>query len=63
MRAIALFMRFGGIVLFSGNAANAADLPLRPKPVAQRETPMSEIEQRIKLFEGFLRYLKERGPH
>jgi hypothetical protein len=55
MRAVFLSMLLAGGFVIS-NHARAADLPVRPRPVMQRELPLPE--HRRLLFERFLRYLR-----
>jgi hypothetical protein len=56
MRAVFLSMLLaGGFVL--SNDARAADLPVRPRPVMQREASPLPEHRRL-LFERFLRYLR-----
>jgi len=56
MRAVFLSMLLAGGFVIS-NHARAADLPVRPRPVTQREV-LPLPEHRRLLFERFLRYLR-----
>jgi hypothetical protein len=56
MRAVFLSMLLAGGLAVSIHA-RAADLPIRPRPVVQREI-LPLPEHRRQLFERFLRYLR-----
>jgi hypothetical protein len=56
MRAVILSILLAGGFVIS-NHARAADLPVRPRPVMQREV-LPLPEHRRLLFERFLRYLR-----
>jgi len=59
MRVLIFLMFLIGAALISKNAC-AADLPLPAKPAVQRATPLSQ-DERHRLFEEYLQFLKEKA--
>ena len=59
MRSIIFLVLLVGAVLISKTAC-AADLPLPVKPAVQRTVPLLQ-DERQRLFEEFLQFLRERG--
>ena len=57
MRAASSLLFIAGTIMIS-SYATAADLPIRIRPVIQREGSSRQEERR--LFERFLEYLRER---